>query len=114
MGSEMCIRDRYVIEQENLIAKSKELGNRFKDSLIKLCQDSPDHLLEIRGRGLMLGIVCRDDPGPLIKILRERGLLTVGASGNVIRLLPPLTVLEKELDDALSMIHQCVSEWNPK
>ena len=103
-----------VIEQENLIARSKKLGKKFKDSLIKLCQDFPDHLLEIRGRGLMLGIVCSDDPSPLIKILRERGLLTVGASGNVIRLLPPLTVLEKELDDALSMIHQCLSEWNPK
>ena len=103
-----------VIEQENLIARSQELGKKFKDSLKKLCQDFPDNILEIRGRGLMLGMVCRNDPSPLIKILRERGLLTVGASGNVIRLLPPLTVLEEELDDGLSMIHQCVSEWNPK
>ena len=103
-----------VIEQENLIVRSKELGSSFKNTLEQLCQDYPDHLSEIRGRGLMLGIVCKHDPSPLIRNLRENGLLTVGASGHVIRLLPPLTVHERELDDAAAIIHQCLSAWNLK
>ena len=81
-----------VIEQENLIARSKELGSSFKNTLEQLCQDYPDHF-EIRGRVTMLGIVCKHDPSPLIRNLRENGLLHRRSIRHVIRLLSPLIIM---------------------
>jgi 4-aminobutyrate aminotransferase-like enzyme len=46
------------------------------------------------------------DPAPLIKLMREEGLLVVAAAGHALRILPPLTVSQKELDDALGIIEK--------
>lgn len=58
----------------------------------------------IRGRGLMLGLVCRASNMDVLAALREAGLLAVPAGGNVVRLLPPLTIGPAEIDAALEMI----------
>lgn len=59
-----------------------------------------------RGKGLMRGLKCA--PGivntHIVEQLRNAGLLTVGASDNVIRLLPPLIVTKAEIDTAIEMI----------
>jgi 4-aminobutyrate aminotransferase-like enzyme len=57
----------------------------------------------------MLALACHQDPGPMLKDLRELGLLLVGAGGNAIRFLPPLTVSKEEIDHALALFDQVLS-----
>ena len=65
---------------------------------------------EIRGRGLMLAMAMKSSPNPLIESLRKRGLLVVGAAENVIRFLPPLTVNEIELTEAVKITDDALKE----
>ncbi|QKY68782.1 acetylornithine transaminase [Lentibacillus sp. CBA3610] len=58
----------------------------------------------IRGKGLMIGIECHQDVSPLVGRLLDEGLLVLSAGSNIIRLLPPLTVSEKEIDTAIQLI----------
>jgi acetylornithine/N-succinyldiaminopimelate aminotransferase len=62
--------------------------------------------MEVRGKGLMLGFKLADGHvnAELVKQLLERGLLTVPAGDNVIRLLPPLIVGADEVGAAIGML----------
>lgn len=65
---------------------------------------------DIRGKGLMIGIVCKEDISPIIPQLMEKGLLALSAGPNVIRLLPPLTVTKQEIDQAVALIYETILE----
>ncbi|MBT3666590.1 MAG: aspartate aminotransferase family protein [Opitutae bacterium] len=90
-----------IIENENLVDSAKEKGSVFAKGLMNLKNNYPNHIDEIRGRGLMLAMVMKAPPTSLIENMRDLGLLVVGAAENVIRFLPPLTVSESEMNDAL-------------
>lgn len=59
---------------------------------------------EIRGSGLMIGIELQYSVGPLLKDLRESGLLALPAGEKVLRLLPPLTATEEQITEAVHII----------
>ena len=60
---------------------------------------------EVRGAGLLMGLKCVVPSGDLQTRLREQhGLLTVGAAENVLRLLPPLTIDESHVEEAVKAI----------
>ena len=59
---------------------------------------------EIRGSGLMIGIKCVGDSGEFRTKLHERGMLSVGAADNVVRLLPPLIIEEHHIDEAMEIL----------
>jgi acetylornithine/N-succinyldiaminopimelate aminotransferase len=65
-------------------------------------------LNEIRGQGLLVGVVCNDSVVNLdiVKEAETKGLLTVPAGNNVIRLIPPLIITETEIDEGLSLFDQ--------
>lgn len=77
--------------------KSTYLMEKLKDSL-------PNNHVEILGKGLLIGIRCTDEVAPFISLAEEKGLLLVQAGPNVIRLLPPLTVSEQEIDEAVALL----------
>ena len=58
----------------------------------------------------MLGLGLSFDPAPLITNLCELGLITVGAAGQTLRLLPPLTVKKDEIDKALNILKTGLSK----
>ena len=95
-----------VLDSESLIDSARDHGIYLQNKLESLKTRFPNKILEIRGRGLMLAIAMHQDPAPLIKLMREEGLLVVAAAGHVLRILPPLTVSQKELDDALGIIEK--------
>jgi acetylornithine/N-succinyldiaminopimelate aminotransferase len=64
----------------------------------------PDSFELVRGVGLMLGFKPRRNNVEVATALRAQGLLTVPAGDNVVRLLPPLTVSEAEIDQAIELI----------
>jgi acetylornithine aminotransferase/acetylornithine/N-succinyldiaminopimelate aminotransferase len=92
-----------VIESEGLLAKATEIGNLFKEALQGFV-DKFDKLLEVRGKGLMLGLVVDGDPKEVVEALKAQGLLALTAGGNVVRFLPPLVLKEDDLEEAVDMI----------
>ena len=74
--------------------------------LVDLAGRYPAVIEEVRGAGLMLGLKCGPPNGALIEALRAEGLLTVPASDNVIRLLPPLIITETEIEQALAILER--------
>jgi len=99
-----------IIDNENLILRAQTMGKLLIDGLKELVVRFPDQILEIRGRGLMLGLQLADDPSELISILRENGMLTVGAAGNTLRLLPPLTIKEDEIRRGLEILNSSLTQ----
>jgi acetylornithine aminotransferase len=75
------------------------------DALMKkLTEVLPPGQFNIRGQGLLIGIDCKEDVAPFIRQAEEAGLLVVQAGLDVIRLLPPLTVTEEEIDQAVAIL----------
>ena len=103
-----------VIEKENLTARANQLGNFLLQEIQQLAVKFPQHIVEVRGRGLMLGIQLTDEPGELVSILRENGLLAVGAAGQTLRLLPPLTISQDEIEEGLNILRQSLSALEKK
>jgi len=61
-------------------------------------------VLEVRGRGLILGVTLDRPVAPVVDSCRERGLLVLSAGPDVLRLTPPLVVGPAEVEDALAII----------
>ncbi|MCA1809002.1 MAG: aspartate aminotransferase family protein [Lentisphaerae bacterium] len=100
-----------VIQDERLLQNAVAMGKRLKDGLQALV-DKYAHLTDVRGTGLMLGLVLDQTAKDLEQRLMDMGLITLATAGNVIRMLPPLNVRESEIDEALDMIDDVCEEWH--
>ena len=92
-----------VIESEGLLENAVKVGELLREALQGFV-DQYDQLLEVRGKGLMLGLVTKCDAKEVVEALKAQGLLALTAGGNVVRLLPPLTLAEDDLEDVIDMI----------
>ena len=93
-----------VILDEKLAERADRLGTWFMDRLRAL--DSP-HVEQVRGRGLMIGVVIRRSSGtarPFCEALQARGILAKETHGQVIRFAPPLVIDQETLEEALVSI----------
>jgi acetylornithine/N-succinyldiaminopimelate aminotransferase len=87
-----------IVLGEGFLASVTSKGDLLRARLDEIAARHPDKILEIRGQGLMIGIRTVETNTDVATTLREAGLLTVPAADNVIRLLPPLTVSEEEIN----------------
>jgi ornithine--oxo-acid transaminase len=90
-----------VIVEEKLPARSDELGTWFAEQLRAI--GSP-HVEEVRGKGLMIGVVIRTSSGtarPFCEAFQARGILAKETHKQVIRFAPPLVITKDELEHAL-------------
>ncbi len=90
-----------VIEDENLVSRSLELGTYFKE---KLSEISHSVIKEVRGRGLFIGVELTEAARPYCEKLKQRGLLCKETHETVIRFTPPLIISKEELDWAIEKI----------
>ncbi len=93
-----------IVSSKKFLNNVKNLSNYFLSNLNKLKEKYPNVIKEVRGRGLLIGIQLYKDQSKFIKTLMDNRLLTIRAAENVIRILPPLNVKKKELDQALKII----------
>lgn len=91
--------------QQEVLAKSEV----FKAGFRKLQEKFPELVSEIRGRGLILGLQLTEDPTPIIKAARERGLLIITAGTNTVRFVPSLTITEEEIQTGLDILEQAIA-----
>lgn len=111
LGCAAALATLDVIEEENLVARAAEKGAAFKKQLAGFVETF-EHVVDVRGRGLMLGIVLDQPAQPLVALLTDMGLLTAATAKNVVRLLPPLNSTEDEFEEAFDMLHDCLEEWH--
>ena len=92
-----------VIEEEKILENVVKIGDLFREALQALV-DKYDKLLEVRGKGLMVGLVVDGDAKEIVEALQGQSILALTAGPNVVRFLPPLTLGEDDLEDAVDMI----------
>jgi len=101
LGAAVGLASLEVILDEGLVERSAELGAWFMEQLRAI--ESP-HVQEVRGRGMMIGVVIKDSSGParpFCEGLWDRGVLAKETHHQVIRFAPPLTIEKDELEFAL-------------
>ena len=101
LGAAVGLASLEVILDEELAKRSDELGTWFMEELRKI--DSP-HVEEVRGKGLMIGVVIKESSGtarPYCEALQARGILAKETHHQVIRFAPPLTISKEDLEFAL-------------
>ena len=92
---------------KNIQKKSKY----FYFQLIKIKSEYPNLIKDVRGAGLLIGLQLFNDQTNFIKSLTNNGLLTIRASENVIRILPPLNVKKKEIDLGIAIIRKVCKQF---
>jgi 4-aminobutyrate aminotransferase len=108
-----------VIEEEGLLERARTLGDHALARLRDLQRSHP-LIGDVRGLGLLLGVElvreratmarATDEAERVMYRAMELGLSFKLSMGNVVTLTPPLTVTRQELDQALDILAQCVSE----
>ena len=93
-----------IVSNKNFLNNVKKVSNYFLLKLNHIKDKYPNIIKEIRGRGLLIGIQLYKDQTIFINKLMNNKLLTIRAADNVVRILHPLNVKKKELDQALKII----------
>ena len=81
-----------------------EVSKYFFDQLNQLKNKFPKIVKDIRGKGLMIGIQFFEEPNKFLLEFYKNKLITVKASDNVIRILPPLNIKKEEIDEGINII----------
>lgn len=100
-----------VIKKENLIDRSKKIGNYFISKLKKICKKY-DIISEIRGRGLMIAIEINKNeinyPVQIFRELLDSGFI-VAYGRNFLRVDPPLTIRKGDIDNFVNILDQILN-----
>lgn len=100
-----------VMIDENLAAKAASTGEYFKTQLEALQKKFPDKIVEVRGRGLLLGMELSKPGKPIVDACLKKGMIINCTAGNVIRLVPPLIISGVEIDALMSVLTEVFAEF---
>ena len=97
------------LDKERIIENAAEVGayliKRLKEISSKL-----DRVAEVRGLGMIIGVVLKHDPRPVVDACLKERLIVNGTAGNVLRLLPPLNLSRADADAGLAIIERALKE----
>jgi acetylornithine/N-succinyldiaminopimelate aminotransferase len=99
-----------IIESEGLLDRVNQAGQYLAQKLADLVQEFPGHALEVRGRGLLRGLVVSGAPAQVTTKAREKGLLLSVAGDKVVRFAPPFVVDRADIDEAVSIVRGVLHE----
>ena len=80
----------------------------LKQALAAVHDRHPDLIEDVRGEGLLTGLKVKVPMADVIKAAIAEKLLVAGASGNVVRLLPPLNVADEEITEAVDRLSRAL------
>ena len=100
-----------IISKKTFLNNVKKNSKYFHEKLEKIKMKYPKIIKEVRGRGFLIGLQLFNDQTHFIQKLMENKLLTIKASENVVRILPPLNVKKNEIDQALKIIKKVCLEY---
>lgn len=88
-----------VVQDDSFLAEIRRKGSLLRTRLESIAMRYPDLIVEVRGRGMMLGIRTTRSPQEMVEALRAQAkVLTIAAGDNVTRILPPLIVTDEDID----------------
>ncbi len=100
-----------VVLEEGFLERVNKMASVLRSRLEDLIDRHPKVFVELRGAGLMLGLKCAVTNADMVAKLRDNRMLTVAAGENVVRLLPPLIVEEKHIDEAIEILDATAAAW---
>lgn len=101
-----------VMTEPGFLPQVERVAKALRGKLDALVKAYPKIFAEVRGRGLLTGFKCVVPNLEVVERLRRAGLLTVGAGENAVRLLPPLIVDERHVDEAAGIIDGVARAWS--
>ncbi len=103
-----------IIDEEHLVQNAEKIGDYLREELLKWVSELSS-IVEIRGRGLLQGIVLSQGIDPLAQLaaIRDKGALASVVGGNVLRICPPLNITKEEIDEGLSILRSVLAEARP-
>lgn len=112
-----CAAALYVAKkmtETDLVKRSAETGEYFKEKLLALAARQPDAIAQVRGLGLMLGVELASPlaAGQVLSQLLGRGFVVGTAGGNTLRLVPPLIIGRQHIDALISALEEVLSCQN--
>ncbi len=107
-----CVAGLVVMEElENGVMDNvNKVGEYLKNQLLKVQKEFPNVILELRGKGMMQGIVVNGEALPYVTALLSRGVIANATSVNVIRLLPPLTITNGDVDEFIGHLREVIAQ----
>lgn len=99
-----------VIKEDGFIENVARLGERMIDQF-KEAFANESAVVDVRGRGLMMGIQLDRDCGYLVEKAKEKQLLINVTAGNTVRLLPPLIISDEEADQIVVTVSQLIKTF---
>lgn len=100
-----------VIEQNNLVAKAAKQGDVLLNLLREKLAQAPT-VVDIRGKGLMIGIELTKPAREILHIGLEKGILFNVTADNVLRLLPPLVISTQDTEEIATKVAHCIAAFN--
>ena len=100
-----------IILKKGFLKNVERNGQFFKDELVKLKHKYKNKILDVRGKGLLVGVKLSINNNKFLEHMFKNKLLAVKAADNVIRLLPPLIVKKEEIKKAINIIDKSLKEF---
>jgi acetylornithine aminotransferase len=109
-----CAAARAVIDsvvEQDLVRRAEQAGKRLAAGLARELKGQ-NCVADIRGCGLMMGIELTRPCGDLVGLALQRGLLINVTAERTVRLLPPLIIDDKQIDEIVSTLGDLIRSWN--
>ena len=100
LGCAVALETIKHILNPKFLSTIQKKGDFFKEKLNKLQNKFPQQISEVRGKGLMLGLKCVSKNVNLLEMCRKENILLVPGGSNTLRILPPLTITYKEIEES--------------
>ena len=102
-----------VVLDEVFMQNARSVATYLWDQLTRLSERYPDWLMELRGKGMMLGLPTRlpaEQVSGIQQYMLQRGILVDVTQKTIIRLLPPLTLTHEEVDRLISLLTEALEQ----
>ena len=90
------------LKSEALLDNVRDVSGYFVQQLEGLKSRFPDVIVDVRGRGLLIGVKLATNNRAFMQLARDQHLLVAGGGDNCVRLLPPLVMTQEEAREALA------------
>ena len=102
-----------IVSDPAFLAEVSRKAGLFRQRLEGLVAAHPKVFEAVRGQGLMLGLKCKVAPADMVNAGYGQHVLTVAAADNTLRLLPPLTITEDEIAEAVRRLDAAATALEP-
>ncbi|MDO6439021.1 acetylornithine transaminase [Cyclobacterium sp. 1_MG-2023] len=115
LASAAALATLKAVLEEGLVERSFEKGNWIMNTIESWKAKHP-MIKEVRGMGLMIGIVLDRPAAPIVKALLDDGIIVNGTAESVIRLVPPLNIPDEDVNTVLEKLDRLIGsiEQNEK